>query len=79
MRPTPALTVSKVGLPVNSVSRNQIWPDVGGMTELMRFSVVVLAGAVRADEGVDFALLHVNGEVIDRNKALEALDEMLNS
>ena len=42
VRPTPALTVSKVGLPVNSVSRNQIWPDVGGMTELMRFSVVVL-------------------------------------
>ena len=57
-------------------------PDLAGRRRNDRVDEVQrrgLAGAVRADEGVDFALLHVNGEVIDRNKALEALDEMLNS
>ena len=57
-------------------------PDLAGRRRNDRVDEVQrrgLAGAVRADEGMDFALLHVNGEVIDRNKALEALDEMLNS
>ena len=57
-------------------------PDLAGRRRNDRVDEVQrrgLAGAVRADEGVDLALLHVNGEVIDRNKALEALDEMLNS
>ena len=75
VRATPRWQIASGVSPAISSPRKRIDPAVGWRAPEMQLNIVVLPGAVRADEPEDLPLGDLEGDVVERGEAAEALDE----
>ena len=75
VRATPRWQIASGVSPAISSPRNRIDPAVGWRAPEMQLNIVVLPGAVRADQPEDLPLGDLEGHVVQRGEPPEALDE----